>query len=115
MGFDGLRGLAVAFVVVAHSLALGNQSVLGVVGVDVFLVLSGYLITRLLLAEREERDGSIFPPSGSGAPAGSPHRDDSRREPPTRARLVLRRQARGLSPAGESLSGAVGAAPLLEE
>jgi peptidoglycan/LPS O-acetylase OafA/YrhL len=44
---DGLRGLAVAVVVLFHAGHLRG----GYLGVDVFFVLSGYLITSLLLAE----------------------------------------------------------------
>lgn len=48
-GLDGLRGLAVLVVVVFH---LGNGVLRGgYLGVDVFFVLSGYLITSILLAE----------------------------------------------------------------
>ena len=46
-GLDGLRGLAVAIVVAYHLNLLPG----GFLGVDVFFVLSGYLITSLLLAE----------------------------------------------------------------
>ena len=46
---DGLRALAVVPVVLFHS-ELGIVSG-GFVGVDIFFVISGYLITRLLLAE----------------------------------------------------------------
>jgi peptidoglycan/LPS O-acetylase OafA/YrhL len=51
---DGLRALAVLAVVAYH---LGELSG-GFAGVDVFFVISGFLITRLLLVERE-RDGRI--------------------------------------------------------
>ncbi|HXK33637.1 MAG TPA: acyltransferase family protein [Dehalococcoidia bacterium] len=52
---DGVRGLAVAGVLAYHgglSWARG-----GFLGVDAFLVLSGYLITTLLLVEGDARDG----------------------------------------------------------
>ena len=53
LGLDGLRAVAVALVVGFHFGVgwLGG----GFVGVDVFYVLSGYLITGLLLAEYERR------------------------------------------------------------
>lgn len=50
-GLDGLRALAVAAVLAYHGgLARWGG---GFLGVEVFLVISGYLITSLLLAERE--------------------------------------------------------------
>jgi peptidoglycan/LPS O-acetylase OafA/YrhL len=56
---DGLRAIAVLAVVVYHARPV-EQNVLhgGFLGVDVFFVLSGYLITALLLREREG-SGSI--------------------------------------------------------
>lgn len=54
---DGLRGLAIALVVAGHTF-LDTYSVAGPVGVSVFFTLSGYLITSLLLAERD-RTGRI--------------------------------------------------------
>ena len=50
-GLDGLRALAVIAVIVYHadSRWLGG----GFLGVEVFFVISGYLITLLLVAERE--------------------------------------------------------------
>jgi len=48
---DGLRAVAIVLVVVHH--ALTPLPFGGLVGVDVFFVLSGYLITGLLLAEYE--------------------------------------------------------------
>jgi peptidoglycan/LPS O-acetylase OafA/YrhL len=55
---DGLRALAVAAVVVYH-FGGGPGSILhgGFLGVDVFFVLSGYLITGLLLAEHSRAGG----------------------------------------------------------
>jgi peptidoglycan/LPS O-acetylase OafA/YrhL len=54
-GVDGLRALAVAAVVTYHVGAAWLPG--GFLGVDVFLVISGYLITSLLLAERRATGG----------------------------------------------------------
>ncbi|MGA0958788.1 MAG: acyltransferase family protein [Ilumatobacteraceae bacterium] len=53
-GLDGLRALAVIAVIVYHA----NPSWLpgGFLGVEVFFVISGYLITLLLVAEHERND-----------------------------------------------------------
>src|SRR5205085_1960115 len=48
---DGLRAIAVAAVVIYHA---GLPVPAGFVGVDIFFVISGYLITALLLREREQ-------------------------------------------------------------
>ena len=53
---DGLRAIAVAIVVAFHAGVPGFSG--GFVGVDVFFVISGYLITGLLVAELRET-GSI--------------------------------------------------------
>ena len=50
---DGLRGVAVAAVVVNHLRPHALPG--GWLGVDIFFVLSGYLITTLLLREHEQR------------------------------------------------------------
>ena len=55
-GLDGLRALAVIAVIIYHA----NSAWLpgGFLGVEVFFVISGYLITLLLVAE-EERTGTV--------------------------------------------------------
>jgi len=55
-GLDGLRAIAVLIVIIAH-FGLGHL-VPGGFGVTVFFFISGFLITRLLLAERD-RSGDI--------------------------------------------------------
>src|ERR1700678_3805085 len=52
-GLDGLRGVAVAGVLLFH----GDHLQGGYLGVDLFFVLSGYLITSLLLAETATTGG----------------------------------------------------------
>jgi peptidoglycan/LPS O-acetylase OafA/YrhL len=49
---DGVRGLAIAAVVAFHAFGWPTG---GYLGVDLFFVLSGFLITTLLLEERRER------------------------------------------------------------
>lgn len=54
-GLDGIRALAVAAVVLFHA---GVEFLpAGFLGVDVFFVVSGFLITALLVAERERSGG----------------------------------------------------------
>ena len=56
---DGLRAFSILLVIIGHSVGReGWPVLLGVFGVQVFFVLSGYLITRLLQQEYE-RDGRI--------------------------------------------------------
>jgi peptidoglycan/LPS O-acetylase OafA/YrhL len=58
-GLDGLRALAVMAVIVYHadSRWLGG----GFLGVEVFFVISGYLITLLLIAESSRRCSAALP------------------------------------------------------
>ncbi len=51
---DGLRGVAIAFVVLNHAFGWPES---GFLGVDLFFVLSGFLITTLLLEEQAAGDG----------------------------------------------------------
>ena len=55
---QGLRALAIALVVLAHAGMPGVAG--GFIGVDIFFVLSGYLITGLLLRERIATGGVRF-------------------------------------------------------
>jgi peptidoglycan/LPS O-acetylase OafA/YrhL len=63
-GLDGLRALAVVVVMIYHA----NVDWLpgGFLGVEVFFVISGYLITLLLISEKEKRGASTSPTSGCG-------------------------------------------------
>jgi peptidoglycan/LPS O-acetylase OafA/YrhL len=55
---EGLRALAIGAVLLDHAEVPGTAG--GFVGVDVFFVISGFLITRALVAELERRDRIAF-------------------------------------------------------
>ena len=55
---DGLRALAVTSVVLYH--AFKNMLPGGFVGVDIFFVISGYLITSILIKENQLGEFSIL-------------------------------------------------------
>ena len=59
---DGIRGIAIGLVLVAHYSEPWSESLqpLGVLGVGIFFTLSGYLITAILLRERDLRDRVDF-------------------------------------------------------
>lgn len=56
-GLDGLRALSIMIVMVGHFL-LGRAAALSTIGVYIFFVISGYLITRLMFAE-QARFGAV--------------------------------------------------------
>jgi peptidoglycan/LPS O-acetylase OafA/YrhL len=54
---DGIRAIAVLAVIIYHAEFLVGQGQLlggGFIGVDVFFVISGYLITRIILGQMAE-------------------------------------------------------------
>ncbi len=52
---NGIRGVAILLVLVAHHFSfLGGVDILGMLGVDLFFVLSGFLITHILIKTRNE-------------------------------------------------------------
>lgn len=53
-GWEGLRGVAVALVMVSH--VIEKKEMLGTLGVEVFFVLSGFLITGVLLSQIEKQE-----------------------------------------------------------
>ena len=100
-GLDGMRALAVLAVMVYHA----NPAWLpgGFLGVEVFFVISGYLITLLIIGEHEShrhrQPAALLAPAGPAAAAGAvhaAHRDHDLHGavPPRRARSAARRRPR---------------------
>ncbi|RWC66184.1 MAG: acyltransferase [Mesorhizobium sp.] len=58
---DGLRAIAVTLVLYSHFFAAGGSSFWGHIGVRLFFVLSGFLITRLLLEARSAAEFEAAP------------------------------------------------------
>lgn len=56
--FDGLRGFAISLVLIFHSFLPFTRG--GFIGVDIFFVLSGFLITKLLLIEHQKKQTINF-------------------------------------------------------
>jgi peptidoglycan/LPS O-acetylase OafA/YrhL len=64
LALDGIRGIAISLVLMVHVVEIGGDGLIagwlnaiarsGWLGVDLFFVLSGYLITRILLETREQ-------------------------------------------------------------
>jgi peptidoglycan/LPS O-acetylase OafA/YrhL len=50
---DGLRGLAILLILLYHNFSFVSISKIGWIGVDLFFVLSGFLITEILLSEKD--------------------------------------------------------------
>jgi peptidoglycan/LPS O-acetylase OafA/YrhL len=58
-GFDGLRAIAFLLVFASHKIAFRNADSFGDVGVWLFFVLSGFLITRILARSRTEVESGL--------------------------------------------------------
>jgi len=58
-GFDGLRAIAFLLVFASHKIYLEQRDALGDVGLWLFFVLSGFLITRILARSRTEIENGL--------------------------------------------------------
>ena len=65
-GFDGLRAIAITLVYLEHRAGIPDKMRL-LIGVWLFLVLSGYLITSIVLKQRSRIENGMGTPAGRGA------------------------------------------------
>src|SRR5438874_10835359 len=63
---DGLRGMAILGVLANHFLPFPGSFYCGWLGVNLFFVLSGFLITRILLEQRQTIEGKYGVPRSLG-------------------------------------------------
>jgi peptidoglycan/LPS O-acetylase OafA/YrhL len=64
-GFDGLRAIAFLLVFASHKIYFAHADSFGDIGVWLFFVLSGFLITRILARSRSEIEDGLATPFGS--------------------------------------------------
>jgi peptidoglycan/LPS O-acetylase OafA/YrhL len=64
-GFDGLRAIAFLLVFISHKIYFAHADSIGDIGVWLFFVLSGFLITRILARSRREIEGRAATVLGS--------------------------------------------------
>src|SRR3974390_867800 len=64
-GFDGLRAIAFLLVFASHKIHFRHANAFGDVGVWLFFVLSGFLITRILARSRSDIEAGLANTSGS--------------------------------------------------
>ena len=58
-GFDGLRAIAFLLVFCSHKIRFAHADLFGDIGVWLFFVLSGFLITRILARARSDLEGGL--------------------------------------------------------
>ncbi len=71
LGFDGLRAIAFTLVFLSHKITFADAGPFGHVGVWLFFVLSGFLITRILADERTRIEQGSAPRCGEACGAST--------------------------------------------